>query len=178
MHAMNPMGEGYTRLEFEIPARGLIGYRGEFLTDTKGEGVMNHSFLDFRPASGSVENRSNGALVSMENGEATGFSLFNIQERGVLFIKPQTKVYIGMIIGEHSRDNDLDVNPIKAKNLTNMRSSGSEEAIKLTPPRELTLERALEWIEDDEILEVTPHNIRIRKKYLDPTLRRRYARQS
>ncbi|MGP1580251.1 MAG: translational GTPase TypA [Wolinella sp.] len=178
MHAMNPMGEGYTRLEFEIPARGLIGYRGEFLTDTKGEGVMNHSFLDFRPASGSVESRSNGALVSMENGEATGFSLFNIQERGVLFIKPQTKVYIGMIIGEHSRDNDLDVNPIKAKNLTNMRSSGSEEAIKLTPPRELTLERALEWIEDDEILEVTPHNIRIRKKYLDPTLRRRYARQS
>lgn len=175
---MNPMGDGYTRLEFEIPARGLIGYRSEFLTDTKGEGVMNHSFLEFRPFSGSVESRSNGALVSMENGETTGFSLFNIQERGVLFVGPQTKVYVGMIIGEHSRDNDLDVNPIKAKNLTNMRTSGSEEAIKLIPPRELTLERALEWIEDDEILEVTPLNIRIRKKYLDPTVRRRYARQS
>lgn len=176
MKAMNPMGDGYTRLEFEIPARGLIGYRSEFLTDTKGEGVMNHSFLEFRPFSGNVESRSNGALVSMENGETTGFSLFNIQERGVLFVTPQTKVYVGMIIGEHSRDNDLDVNPIKAKNLTNMRSSGSEEAIKLVPPRELTLERALEWIEDDEILEVTPHNIRIRKKYLDPTVRRRHAR--
>lgn len=178
MRAMNPMGDGYTRLEFEIPARGLIGYRSEFLTDTKGEGVMNHSFLEFRPFSGSVESRSNGALVSMENGETTGFSLFNIQERGVLFVGPQTKVYVGMIIGEHSRDNDLDVNPIKAKNLTNMRTSGSEEAIKLIPPRELTLERALEWIEDDEILEVTPLNIRIRKKYLDLTVRRRYARQS
>ncbi|MGP1449618.1 MAG: translational GTPase TypA [Wolinella sp.] len=177
MKAMNPMGDGYTRLEFEIPARGLIGYRSEFLTDTKGEGVMNHSFLDFRPFSGVVESRSNGALVSMENGETTGFSLFNIQERGVLFVSPQTKVYVGMIIGEHSRDNDLDVNPIKAKNLTNMRSSGSEEAIKLVPPRELTLERALEWIEDDEILEITPLNIRIRKKYLDPTVRRRHARQ-
>jgi len=178
MRAMNPMGDGYTRLEFEIPARGLIGYRSEFLTDTKGEGVMNHSFLEFRPFSGSVESRSNGALVSIENGATTGFSLFNIQERGVLFVGPQTKVYVGMIIGEHSRDNDLDVNPIKAKHLTNMRTSGSEDAIKLIPPRELTLERALEWIEDDEILEVTPLNIRIRKKYLDPTVRRRYARQS
>jgi GTP-binding protein len=178
MRAMNPMGDGYTRLEFELPARGLIGYRSEILTDTKGEGVMNHSFLEFRPFSGSVESRSNGALVSMENGETTGFSLFNFQERGVLFVGPQTKVYVGMIIGEHSRDNDLDVNPIKAKNLTNMRTSGCEEAIKLIPPRELTLERALEWIEDDEILEVTPLNIRIRKKYLDPTVRRRYARQS
>lgn len=176
MKAMNPMGDGYTRLEFEIPARGLIGYRSEFLTDTKGEGVMNHSFLEFRPFSGSVESRKNGALVSMENGEATGFSLFNIQERGVLFIAPQTKVYVGMVIGEHSRDNDLDVNPIKAKHLTNMRASGSDDAIKLVPPRDLTLERALEWIEDDEILEVTPLNIRVRKKYLDPTERRRMTR--
>ena len=177
MKAMNPMGEGYTRLEFEIPARGLIGYRSEFLTDTKGEGVMNHSFLEFRPFSGSVESRSNGALISMENGEATAFSLFNIQERGVLFINPQTKVYVGMVIGEHSRDNDLDVNPIKSKHLTNMRASGSDDAIKLVPPRELTLERALEWIEDDEILEITPLNIRIRKKYLDPTQRKRMAKK-
>ena len=176
LKAMNPMGEGYTRLEFEIPARGLIGYRSEFLTDTKGEGVMNNSFLEFRPFSGSVETRGNGALISMENGEATPFSLGNIQERGVLFIPPQTKVYIGMIIGEHSRENDLDVNPIKAKHLTNMRASGSDEAIKLTPPRDLNLERALEWIEEDEILEVTPKNIRIRKKILDPTQRKRKSK--
>ena len=173
LKAMNPMGEGYTRLEFEIPARGLIGYRSEFLTDTTGEGVMNNSFLEFRPFSGSVETRSNGALISMENGEATPFSLGNIQERGVLFIPPQTKVYIGMIIGEHSRENDLDVNPVKAKHLTNMRASGSDDAIKLVPPRDLNLERALEWIEEDEILEVTPKSIRIRKKVLDPTQRKR-----
>ncbi|WP_199501890.1 translational GTPase TypA [Helicobacter pylori] len=171
--AMNPMSDGYTRLEFEIPARGLIGYRSEFLTDTKGEGVMNHSFLEFRPFSGSVESRKNGALISMENGEATAFSLFNIQERGTLFINPQTKVYVGMVIGEHSRDNDLDVNPIKSKHLTNMRASGSDDAIKLTPPRTMVLERALEWIEEDEILEVTPLNLRIRKKILDPNMRKR-----
>ncbi|GAA7713311.1 translational GTPase TypA [Helicobacter pylori] len=173
MKAMNPMSDGYTRLEFEIPARGLIGYRSEFLTDTKGEGVMNHSFLEFRPFSGSVESRKNGALISMENGEATAFSLFNIQERGTLFISPQTKVYVGMVIGEHSRDNDLDVNPIKSKHLTNMRASGSDDAIKLTPPRTMVLERALEWIEEDEILEVTPLNLRIRKKILDPNMRKR-----
>ncbi|GAA7313409.1 translational GTPase TypA [Helicobacter pylori] len=173
MKAMNPMSDGYTRLEFEIPARGLIGYRSEFLTDTKGEGVMNHSFLEFRPFSGSVESRKNGALISMENGEATAFSLFNIQERGALFINPQTKVYVGMVIGEHSRDNDLDVNPIKSKHLTNMRASGSDDAIKLTPPRTMVLERALEWIEEDEILEITPLNLRIRKKILDPNMRKR-----
>ncbi|EJB25907.1 GTP-binding protein TypA/BipA [Helicobacter pylori CPY6271] len=173
MKAMNPMSDGYTRLEFEIPARGLIGYRSEFLTDTKGEGVMNHSFLEFRPFSGSVESRKNGALISMENGEATAFSLFNIQERGTLFINPQTKVYVGMVIGEHSRDNDLDVNPIKSKHLTNMRASGSDDSIKLTPPRTMVLERALEWIEEDEILEVTPLNLRIRKKILDPNMRKR-----
>ncbi len=173
MKAMNPMSDGYTRLEFEIPARGLIGYRSEFLTDTKGEGVMNHSFLEFRPFSGSVESRKNGALISMENGEATAFSLFNIQERGTLFINPQTKVYVGMVIGERSRDNDLDVNPIKSKHLTNMRASGSDDAIKLTPPRTMVLERALEWIEEDEILEVTPLNLRIRKKILDPNMRKR-----
>ncbi|MDU9804393.1 translational GTPase TypA [Helicobacter pylori] len=173
MKAMNPMSDGYTRLEFEIPARGLIGYRSEFLTDTKGEGVMNHSFLEFRPFSGSVESRKNGALISMENGEATAFSLFNIQERGTLFINPQTKVYVGMVIGEHSRDNDLDVNPIKSKHLTNMRASGSDDAIKLTPPRTMVLERALEWIEENEILEVTPLNLRIRKKILDPNMRKR-----
>jgi GTP-binding protein len=174
---MVPMGDGQTRVEFEIPARGLIGYRGEFLTDTKGEGVMNHSFLDFRPYSGTVTSRKNGALVSMESGEAVGYSIFNLQDRGIMFIKPQDKVYGGMIIGEHSRENDLDVNPIKGKNLTNVRSSGADEAIKLVPPRELSLELALEWIEDDEIVEVTPINIRIRKRELDPSLRRRQAKQ-
>ena len=176
MTAMNPTGDGQTRIEFEIPARGLIGFRSQFLTDTKGEGVMNHSFLEFRPLIGNVEHRMNGALVSMENGEALGYSLFNLQDRGVLFIDPQTKVYTGMIIGEHSRPNDLDVNPIKGKQLSNVRSSGADEAIKLVPPRRLNLERALEWIEEDELVEVTPLNIRVRKRYLDPTKRKRLAK--
>lgn len=173
MTSMTPTGDGQTRLEFEIPARGLIGFRSQFLTDTKGEGVMNHSFLEFRPYSGSVERRQNGALVSMENGVALAYSLWNLQDRGVLFIEPQAKTYIGMIIGEHSRPNDLDVNPIKGKNLTNVRASGSDDAIKLVPPRKLNLERAMEWIEEDELVEVTPLTIRIRKRYLDPTQRRR-----
>ncbi|MFZ5374507.1 MAG: translational GTPase TypA [Campylobacterota bacterium] len=177
MKAMVPMGEGFTRIEFEIPARGLIGFRGQFLTDTKGEGVMNHSFLEFRPYSGSVESRPYGALISMEDGVALAYSLFNLQDRGVLFVAPQAKVYKGMIIGEHSRSNDLDVNPIKGKAQSNVRSSGADEAIKLVPPREMNLERALEWIEDDELLEVTPQNIRIRKRYLDINERKRHARQ-
>ncbi|MDR2905529.1 MAG: translational GTPase TypA [Helicobacteraceae bacterium] len=177
MKAMIPMGTGYTRLEFEIPARSLIGLRTQFLTDTKGEGVMNHSFLEYRPFSGGVEKRGNGALVSMENGEAVAYSIFNLQDRGVIFIRPQDKVYVGMIVGEHSRPNDLDVNPIKGKQLTNMRASGSDDAIKLVPPKEHTLESALEWIDDDEIVEITPKNIRIRKKYLDPTTRKRMSRE-
>ncbi|MBF0983663.1 MAG: translational GTPase TypA, partial [Campylobacter sp.] len=144
MKLMSPTGDGQTRMEFEIPARGLIGFRSQFLTDTRGEGVMNHSFLEFRPFIGAVEKRQNGALVSMENGVALGYSLWNLQDRGVLFIAPQAKVYLGMIIGEHSRPNDLDVNPIKGKNLTNVRASGSDDAIKLVPPRALNLERALE----------------------------------
>ncbi|MFV0480447.1 MAG: translational GTPase TypA [Campylobacteraceae bacterium] len=177
MTTMNPTGDGQTRMEFEIPARGLIGFRSQFLTDTKGEGVMNHSFLEFRPFSGSVEHRMNGALVSMEDGVALGYSLWNLQERGILFIEPQTKVYVGMIIGEHSRTNDLDVNPIKGKQLTNVRASGSDDAIKLVPPRRLNLERALEWIEDDELVEVTPKNVRVRKRYLDPTQRKRMSKK-
>lgn len=177
MKSMTPTGDGQTRIEFEIPARGLIGFRSQFLTDTKGEGVMNHSFLEYRPLSSGIEHRMNGALVSMENGEASGFSIFNLQDRGVMFIKPQDKVYVGMIIGEHSRSNDLDVNPIKGKQLSNVRSSGADEAIKLVPPRIPTLESALEWIEDDELVEVTPKSIRIRKRYLDPTKRKRMAKQ-
>jgi len=176
MKAMNPTGDGQTRIEFEIPARGLIGFRGQFLTDTKGEGVMNHSFLEFRPLSGEVEHRKNGALVSMETGTAMGYSLFSLQERGVLFVDAQMKVYSGMIIGEHSRPNDLDVNPIKGKPQSNVRSSGADEAIKIIPPRKMNLELALEWIENDELVEVTPINIRIRKKYLDPTVRKRMSR--
>ena len=177
MTTMNPTGDGQTRIEFEIPARGLIGFRGQFLTDTKGEGVMNHSFLDFRPASGGVETRKNGALISMENGTALGYSLFNLQDRGTLFIEPQTKVYIGMVLGEHARPNDLDVNPIKGKQLSNVRSSGADEAIKLVPPRQLSLELALEWIENDELVEVTPVGIRVRKRELDATKRKRSTKK-
>ncbi len=177
MSAMTPMNDGYVRIEFEIPARGLIGFRSEFLTDTKGEGVMNHSFLDFRPFVGEVEHRKNGALISMESGKALAYSLYNLQERGILFIEPGTEVYVGMIIGEHSRPNDLEVNPIKGKNLTNVRASGSDDAIKLTPPKKMTLERALEWIEEDELVEVTPKSIRLRKRYLDPNVRKRMAKQ-
>ena len=156
---MIPMGAGFTRIEFEIPARGLIGIRTEFLTDTKGEGIMNHSFLEFRPYSGTVESRKNGALVSMENGEALGYSIFNLQDRGIMYIKPQDKVYVGMVVGQHSKDNDLDVNPIKGKAQSNVRSSGADEAIKLVPPRIMSLENALEWIEEDELVEVTPLSI-------------------
>ncbi len=178
MTSMVPTGDGQTRIEFEIPARGLIGFRSQFLTDTKGEGIMNHSFLDYRPLSSGVESRMNGALVSMENGVALGFSIFNLQDRGVMFIAPQDKVYGGMIIGEHARANDLDVNPIKGKQLSNVRSSGADEAIKLVPPRTPTLESALEWIEEDELVEITPVSIRIRKKHLDPTVRKRMSKKS
>ncbi len=178
MTNMIPMGSGFTRLEFEIPARGLIGVRTEFLTDTKGEGVMNHSFLEFRPYSGNVESRKYGALVSMENGEALGYSIFNLQDRGVMYIKPQDKVYNGMVIGEHAKSNDLDVNPIKGKQLTNVRSSGADDAIKLVPPRVMSLENALEWIEEDELVEVTPLSVRVRKRELDPTARKRAAKKA
>jgi len=176
MTSMTPMPDGTVRIEFEIPARGLIGYRSEFLTDTKGEGIMNHSYLEYRAYSGSVESRTPGALVSMDNGEAIAFSIFNLQARGTMFIKPQDKVYDGMVIGESARPGDLDVNPLKGKQLTNMRTSGADDAIKLVPPREITLESAMEWIEDDELVEITPLNIRIRKRHLDPTMRKRIAR--
>ena len=177
MTNMVPMGAGYTRLEFEIPARGLIGIRTEFLTETKGEGVMNHSFLEFRPYSGVVESRKYGALVSMEAGEAVGYSIFNLQDRGIMFVKPQDKVYVGMVIGQHAKDNDLDVNPTKGKAQSNVRSSGADEAIKLVPPRQMSLENALEWIEEDESVEITPISVRVRKRELDPTVRKRTAKK-
>ena len=177
MKNMMPLSDGSTRIEFEMPARGLIGYRGEFMTDTKGEGVLNSSFLEFRPATTKPYTRMNGALISMENGVATGYAIFNLQDRGRMFIKPTEKVYNGMIVGEHARSNDLEVNVIKGKNLTNVRSSGTDEAIRLIPPVELTLEKALEWIEDDELVEVTPKSIRVRKKYLDSNERKRMSKK-
>jgi GTP-binding protein len=176
MTSLNPMPDGTVRLEFEIPARGLIGFRNEFLTDTKGEGIMNHSYLEYRPYSGTVESRTAGALVSMDNGEAVAFSIFNLQSRGVMFINPQDKVYAGMVIGESARPGDLDVNPLKGKQLSNMRTSGADEAIKLITPRPVTLESAMEWIEDDELIEVTPLSVRIRKRSLDANERKRSAR--
>ena len=176
MTSLTPMPDGTVRLEFEIPARGLIGFRSEFLTDTRGEGIMNHSYLEYRPYSGEVKSRTQGALVSTESGEAVAFSIFNLQARGVMFIKPQDKVYSGMVIGESSRPGDLDVNPLKGKQLTNMRTNSADDAIKLVTPRVITLEGAMEWIEDDELIEVTPKSIRIRKKSLDPIVRRRAAR--
>jgi len=176
MTSLTPMPDGTVRIEFEIPARGLIGFRSEFLTDTKGEGIMNHSFIEYRPYSGTVDSRTQGALVSMDSGVAVAFSLYNLQARGVLFIKPQDKVYDGMVIGESARPGDLEVNPLKGKQLTNMRTSGADDAIKLVPPREMSLEASMEWIEDDELIEITPESIRIRKKYLNSTDRRKLAR--
>jgi GTP-binding protein len=137
---------------------------------------MNHSYLEYRPYSGHVESRTPGALVSMDDGEAVAFSIFNLQARGIMFISPQDKVYSGMVIGESARPGDLDVNPLKGKQLTNMRTSGADDAIKLVPPRQITLESAMEWIEDDELIEITPLSVRIRKRSLDPVVRKRAAR--
>ena len=164
-------------MEFSAPTRGLIGYRSAFITNTKGEGIMVRSFEDYKPYVGEINGRKNGVLVSMENGKTLGFSLFNLQERGTLIIEPATDVYIGMIIGIHNRDNDLDVNPCKNKNLTNTRASGSDEAIALIKPKTFTLEEALEFIADDEYVEVTPSAIRLRKKVLDPDERFRLNRK-
>ena len=158
----------YVHLEFSAPTRGLIGYRSAFITNTKGEGVMVRSFSTYKPYVGAIARRKNGVLVSMENGKALGYSLWNLEDRGTLIIEPATEVYVGMIIGIHNRENDLDVNPCKNKNLTNTRASGSDEAINLTKPKKFTLEEALEFIEDDELVEVTPTDIRLRKKILDP----------
>ncbi len=160
--------EEYVHLIFSAPTRGLIGYRSTFITNTKGEGIMVRSFDDYKPYVGPITRRKNGVLVSMENGKALGYSLWNLEDRGTLIIEPATEVYCGMIVGIHNRDNDLDVNPCKNKNLTNTRASGSDEAINLTKPKTFTLEEALEFIDDDELVEVTPDDIRLRKKILDP----------
>ncbi len=155
-----------TRLEFIVPSRGLIGYRAEFMTDTKGTGILHHNFSGYEPYKGEILNRQHGALVAMESGVASAYAMFKLQERSVFFIEPGTKVYEGMVVGENSRLNDMTVNVTKTKQLTNMRASGADEAIRLEPPTILTLEQAIEWITDDEYVEVTPENIRIRKKYL------------
>jgi len=175
MVAMAPMGE-MVRLEFVIPARGLIGLRGEVLTDTRGTAVMTHTFHEYAPYKGEIPGRKNGVLMAMEHGRRTAYSLDALQPRGTLFIGAGVEVYGGMIIGQHNKDNDLDVNPCKGKKLTNVRASGTDDAIKLTPPRVLTLEQALEFIDDDELVEVTPLSIRLRKKELDPTRRKRAAK--
>ena len=165
--------EGYTRIEFEIPTRGLIGYQSEFIRDTRGEGTLDHIFLKYDDWRGSIPARINGVLVSQEQGTSMGYALSNLQERGVLFIGPQTEVYEGMIIGEASRPGDMVVNPLKGKKLTNVRASGTDDALNLTPPRKLTLENAIEYVADDELVEVTPSKIRLRKKLLKEHERRR-----
>ena len=170
---MKPLTGGYTRLEFSIPARGLIGYRGEFLTDTKGNGIMNSVFAGYGPYKGDIQYRKQGSLIAFEAGEAITYGLYNAQERGTLFIGPGEKVYAGMVIGQNGRGEDIELNVCKTKHLTNTRSSSADEALRLTPPRILSLEQALEFIDTDELLEVTPSNLRIRKKILDPTLRKR-----
>ncbi len=167
---------GFTRLEFKIPARGLIGYRGEFMTDTKGNGIMNHTFAGYEKDKGEVTTRTRGTVIAFENGKATGYGLFQAQERTTLFITPGTQVYAGMIVGENSRSDDLTINVCKEKHLTNTRASGSDEALKLVPPKKLSLEQAIEFIADDELVEITPENIRLRKKILDPTLRYRASK--
>ena len=168
---------GYSRLEFKIPARGLIGYRSEFMTATKGTGIMNHIFAGYEPDRGEIMTRTHGTVIAFEQGKATGYGLFNAQERASLFIGPGTEVYAGMIVGENSRSDDLTVNVCKEKHLTNTRASGSDDALKLVPPVTLSLEQSIEFIADDELVEVTPINIRLRKKILDPTLRNRESRK-
>lgn len=175
LQGMSPANGGYTRLEFSIPSRGLIGYRGEFMTDTKGNGIMNTAFDDYAPYKGDLSYRKTGSLIAYEPGESITYGLFNAQERGILFIGAGVKVYSGMVIGQNPKAEDIEINVCKTKKLTNTRSSGADEALKLTTPKEMSLEQCLDFIDTDELLEITPVNLRIRKKILDPTLRKRAA---
>jgi GTP-binding protein len=174
---MRATGAGKTRIIAHVPSRGLIGYQGEFLTDTRGTGVLNRIFLDWQAHKGFIQGRREGVLVSLEAGEAVAYALWNLEERGRLFISPQEQVYMGMIIGQNSRDNDLDVNPLKGKKLTNIRAAGKDEAVVLTTPITMSLEEAIAWVEDDELVEVTPNHIRLRKRWLDPNDRKREMRK-
>lgn len=178
MTDMRPSGGGKTRLTFSAPSRGLIGYHGEFLSDTRGTGIMNRLFERYGPYKGPIAGRQNGVLISMEQGKAVAYALNALEERGILFISPGEDLYEGMVIGENAKPQDLEVNPLKSKQLTNFRASGKDEGIRLTPPRRLTLEQAIAYIQDDELVEVTPKVIRIRKRFLDPHERKRAARQS
>lgn len=173
LQLMDAHPSGMTRVEFVIPTRGIIGFRGFFISETRGEGVMSSRFLRFDVYKGDIPGRKNGALISMDSGESTAYALWKIQERGELVIGPNTSVYPGMIIGIHSRDNDLEVNPVKEKKLSNVRSSGADEAIRLVPPRKFSLEQNIEFLDDDELLEVTPTSLRLRKKFLDANMRKR-----
>ncbi|MEY8834469.1 translational GTPase TypA [Phaeobacter italicus] len=173
---MKPAGAGKTRIIAHVPSRGLIGYHGEFLTDTRGTGVLNRVFHGWTPHKGTIPGRRAGVLISMENGTSVAYALWNLEERGKMMIGAQEDVYQGMIIGEHSRDNDLEVNPLKGKKLTNVRASGSDDAVRLTTPMTLSLEEAIAYIDDDELVEVTPNTVRLRKRYLDPHERKRMAK--
>ncbi|WP_170463620.1 translational GTPase TypA [Ruegeria arenilitoris] len=175
---MRPAGAGKTRIIAHVPSRGLIGYHGEFLTDTRGTGVLNRVFHGWAAHKGPIPGRRAGVLISMENGQAVAYALWNLEERGRMFVAPQTNVYQGMVIGEHSRDNDLEVNPLKGKKLTNVRASGSDDAVRLTPHIQFSLEEAIAYIDDDELVEVTPNAIRLRKRYLDPHERKRMAKSA
>lgn len=178
LQSMTPAAGGYTRLEFSIPSRGLIGYRGEFMTDTKGNGIINTIFNGYDKYRGEIQYRKQGSLIAFEAGEAITYGLFNAQERGTLFIGPGEKVYSGMVIGQNGKAEDIELNVCKKKQLTNTRASGSDDALKLTPPRVLSLEQCLEFIDNDELLEITPEHLRIRKKILDPLMRKRASRNS
>lgn len=173
---MKPAGAGKTRIIAMVPSRGLIGYHGEFMTDTRGTGVLNRVFHSWEPHKGAIPGRRAGVLISMENGLSVSYALWNLEERGKMFIGAQTEIYEGMIIGEHSRENDLEVNPLKGKKLTNVRASGTDEAVRLTTPITLSLEQAIAYVDDDELVEVTPSSIRLRKRYLDPHERKRRSR--
>ncbi|MFY9239044.1 MAG: translational GTPase TypA [Roseovarius sp.] len=175
---MKPAGAGKTRIIARVPSRGLIGYHGEFLTDTRGTGVLNRVFHGWAEHKGPIPGRRAGVLISMENGESVAYALWNLEDRGRMFIGAQAKIYTGMIIGEHSRENDLEVNPLKGKKLTNVRASGTDEAVRLTTPITMSLEQAIAYIDDDELVEVTPNAIRMRKRYLDPHERKRHAKSS
>jgi GTP-binding protein len=171
-----PEQNGKLRLEFKIPSRGLIGFRSQFITDTRGTGLMNQQFYGYEPYCGEIPRRTKGSLISMETGATTGYALDSLQSRGILFVGPGADIYEGMVVGEHSRNNDLDVNPTKKKKLTNMRASGSDDAVKLAPPKKMTLEESMEWINDDELIEVTPKSIRLRKKFLKANERKRKSK--
>jgi len=174
---MRPSGAGKTRLTLQAPSRSLIGYQGEFLTDTRGSGVLNRVFSHYEPYKGAIEGRRNGVLVSNADGETVAFALWNLEDRGVMFVGSGEACYQGMIIGENSRWDDLDVNPLKSKQLTNIRSAGKDEAIRLTPPRRPTLEQSIAYIDEDELVEVTPKAIRLRKRVLNPSFRKKRMKE-